>query len=214
MAAKPPTGTRIYRITHVDNLAQILTDGGVHAPAIALANSVQYKPIHNTGIQDQRSRTQVPCGPRGCVHDYVPFYFAPRSPMLYAILKGKVDSYQGGQEEVIYLVAIAEQLAAAGVAFAFTDGHAIMRLTNFFDDLARLDRVNWDVIRGQWFHDTDQFPDRKRQRQAEFLVHQFCPIGQVVGIGTMNDAMKARVESIVAAHGSALVVKTLPAWYF
>jgi hypothetical protein len=134
--------------------------------------------------------------------------------MLYSIHMGNVDSYQGGQEEVIYLVAVAEQVAAGGAGFSFTDGHAIMKLTNFFDDLADLSQLNWGVIKGQWFHDTDQYPDRKRQRQAEFVVHRFFSIEQVIGIATMNEGMKGRVESIVAEHGGNVVVKAVPGWYF
>lgn len=47
---------------------------------------VDYCIAHNT-IQDRRAQTYVPCLPGGNPHDYVPFYFAPCSPMLYAAHK-------------------------------------------------------------------------------------------------------------------------------
>jgi len=55
-------------------------------------------------IKDRRARKRVPAGPGGTVADYVPFYFAPRSPMLYAITRGLVPGYDGGQSSVVHLV--------------------------------------------------------------------------------------------------------------
>jgi ssDNA thymidine ADP-ribosyltransferase, DarT len=44
---------------------------------------------------------QVPLAPYGCVADYVPCYFAPRSPMLYKLHKGGVPNYSGGHVPVV-----------------------------------------------------------------------------------------------------------------
>ena len=62
---------------------------------------INYVDIAYQGIQDRRATTRVPCGAEGVLHDYVPFYFAPRSPMLYTIHKGNVESYREGQAPVI-----------------------------------------------------------------------------------------------------------------
>jgi hypothetical protein len=45
------------------------------------------------GIQQRRSEIEIPIPPYGILHDYIPFYFAPRSPMLYAIHKGMILGY-------------------------------------------------------------------------------------------------------------------------
>ena len=72
-----------------------------------------YESIAQIDIQDKRSRAIVPHPPYGSLHEYVPFYFAPRSPML---LKNKTDSQPDRknqpdclpnakpQEEIIYFV--------------------------------------------------------------------------------------------------------------
>ena len=75
--------------------------------------------------------------------DYVPFYFAPRSPMLYAIHKGKVEGYTGGQGEVLHLVSSAESVAGEnGLDYCFTEGHAEIGFSEFFEDLTDLQRID------------------------------------------------------------------------
>ena len=56
--------------------------------------SAQFATIAYQDIQDKRSVTLVPYGLGGMLHVYVPFYFAPRSPMLCAISYGRVPSCQ------------------------------------------------------------------------------------------------------------------------
>jgi hypothetical protein len=46
--------------------------------------------IGDTSIKSRRARIEVRCRPGGKVCDYVPFYFAPRSPMLFSIQCGNV----------------------------------------------------------------------------------------------------------------------------
>jgi hypothetical protein len=58
------------------------------------------------------------------VADYVPFYFAPRSPMLYKLHKGGVPNYTNGQDPLVYLVSSAEAVAAGGASFVFSGGVA------------------------------------------------------------------------------------------
>lgn len=76
---------RLYHITHIDNLAAILQQGCLHCHR-HLAR-LRFHPVNIAyqSIQDRRASTFVHCGPGGVLHDYVPFYFAPRSPMLYAL---------------------------------------------------------------------------------------------------------------------------------
>ncbi len=45
---------------------------------------IDYQNIAHQGAQGARSIKSVPYPPGGQVHDYVPFYLAPRSPMLLA----------------------------------------------------------------------------------------------------------------------------------
>jgi hypothetical protein len=75
-------------ISHIDNLASILRDGGLHSDAACAANQRANVCIGIPGIKTARLRRPVECYPLDCVGDYVPFNFCPRSVMLYIIRQG------------------------------------------------------------------------------------------------------------------------------
>lgn len=76
-----PIPTRIYRITHLDNLLATLQQG------IFCRNhpTATYRNICDASLTDRRNRITVPLPLGGFLNDYVPFYLGPRSPMLYRI---------------------------------------------------------------------------------------------------------------------------------
>jgi hypothetical protein len=88
----------IYHITNLENLESIVSMGGLSCYNRLKAENIDYQNIAYERIQDRRADTIVPCGPGGNLHDYVPFYFAPRSPMLYTIEKRNVQSCPDGQK--------------------------------------------------------------------------------------------------------------------
>jgi len=155
---------------------------------------------------------RVPAGPKGTVGDYVPFYFAPRSPMLYAINSGVVEGYADGQSPVIYLCSTAEAVRKAGLRWVFTEGHADMLFTDFFDDLKDLDKVDWDLMQARYWNDTNDDPDRKRRRQAEFLVHQFFPWELVSYIGVYDRSIAERAGEIIKGGSPELGIER--GWYY
>lgn len=133
--------------------------------------------------------------------------------MLFVIHKGSVAGYQGGQEEIVHLVSATERIAEASLPFAFTDGHAVIKLSRFFDDLTDLDQIDWPLMKDPFWRDTDEDRDRKRRRQAEFLVHRFVPLSCFLGIGVMTQAVAGRVADILGPS-SELVVKVRQSWYY
>ncbi|HZP39483.1 MAG TPA: DUF4433 domain-containing protein [Methylomirabilota bacterium] len=214
LPATVPIPTPIYHITHLQNLDSILRAGGLRTCAQLLEEGVAYANIAHQNIQDRRRWTPVPCGPGGVLHDYVPCYFGPRSPMLYVISRGGVEGYAGGQAPVVHLVSTAQAIQAARLGFVFTDGHGIMAVTEFFHDLADLDKVDWKVMKMKYWNDTPEDGDRSRRRQAEFLVHQFFPWTLVQAIGVMTPAIAAQVTHALRgqAHQPAVIVRR--GWYY
>ena len=62
-----------------------------------------YQNIAPAGAQGARAAKRVGLSPGGSVHDYVPFYFAPRSPMLSAIHNGQVAGCGLRQQDIVHL---------------------------------------------------------------------------------------------------------------
>ena len=212
----PPQPTPIYRLVHVDCLATLLIRGVLHAPNATPNDGLPYRTIHDTSVQVSRRVKAVPCGPGGTVHDYLPFYFGPRSVMLFKLKTGQVAGYSEGQEPLIYLVSTAQAVAEAGNGFVFTDGHGLANFTAWFTDLARLDAVDWPLLAAQYWNDTPQDNDRQRRKQAEFLVWRSLNWGQIGGIRVLNAAMKLRVEGILQQHPQRkpIAVKVTPGLYY
>jgi hypothetical protein len=206
--------TLIYHITHFNNLRSILSNGGLRCyEEIA---KMKHHPVNiaHPSIQDRRSRASVPCGPQGNLHEYVPFYFAPRSPMLYTIHKGNVEHYKGGQESIIHIVSSVEKVEETGHEFVFTDGHAIMTFTLFYDDAANLEHIDWEIMGAKYWNDTPQDPDRKRRRQSEFLIYNKLDWSAVIGIGVYSKEMRKEIERILSEEGQSCPVRVRRGWYY
>lgn len=204
----------IFHITHIDNLSSIITDGCVWCDSEKQARGINCVNIAHVSLKARRSVTFVPFAPAGTLDDYTPFYFAPRSPMLYSINNNQVQGYTGGQVEIVHLVADAHAVAAAGLPFVFYDGHPVMHLSTCFNGLGDLNNVDWNVMGMTYWNDTPQYPDRKRRRMAEFLVHNHLPWELVQGIGVIDSSMAARVVAILSTATHKPVVSVKRNWYY
>lgn len=195
--AAHPAPTWLYRLVHVDNLPTLLTRGALHAPHATPNDGLPYRSIHNVSVQANRHVKTILCGPGGTIHDYVPFYFGPLSVMLLNLKTGRVAGYNEGQEPLIYLLTIAQMIQQAGVRFVFSDGHGLATFTDWYDDLARLDQVDWGIVNAKYWSDTPEDNDRQRRKQAEFLIWQSLDWSLLHGIAVLNAAMKQRVQIIL-----------------
>ncbi len=131
--------------------------------------------------------------------------------MLYTISRGNVPTCPEGQTPIVHVVSIVEDVSKHKLPFVFTDGHGIMALTNYYDDLNFLSVIDWELMKARYWMDTLTDPDRKRRRQAEFLVRDFFPWSLVREIGVINDAVRRDAEELT---GGAVPVMTRPAWYY
>ncbi len=121
---------------------------------------------------------------------------------------------QGGQNQVIYLVSDVQLISNKGLDFVFTDGHARMKISKFFDDLASLPAVDWNIMKNNYWYDTDDDGDRKRRRQAEFLVHNFFPLALVKEIYVINSVVEAQVQADLSSQGCSINTFIRKEWYY
>lgn len=210
----PPEPVLLYHITHVDNLANILHKGCLYCQQYLHSAGLHPVNIAYQTIQDRRAGTHVPCGEGGVLHDYVPFYFAPRSPMLYAIHRGQVAGYAGGQRPIVHLVSSVQIMQETDHRFVFTDGHATMALSRFFTNVVDLAQIDWPLMKETYWHDTPEDPDRKRRRQAEFLVYNRVSWAAILGIGVIDSQIREQVESILATSKATIPVRVRRPWYY
>lgn len=203
----------LYHITHINNIPSIATSGLLSQTNPAL-NGLPRIDIAHREIVGRRSDVVIPLSCGGKLTDYVPFYFAPRSPMLYTIHMGNVAQYQGGQSDIVYLVTTVERLTKICSCF-FTDGHPVAYPRAFYDNFAKIhDIVDFSIMRDKMWCNTPQDPDKRRRRQAEFLANGVVPWTAIYSIGTINDTIANRVEKILNAVAHKPIIKTNPAWYY
>lgn len=188
----------------------------LHAPNHVPNDKLPYRVCLDLEVQGARAAVQIPCGPQGVIHDYVPFYFGYLSPMMLKLMTGQVADYDDGQEPLIYLVSTAQAVKIAGVDFVFSDGHGLARFTDWFDDLKQLDDVDWGMINQRYWPDNINDMDRQRRKQAEFLIHKSCSWKLIAEIVVIDDAMEKRVQAIQGGFPSALrkPIRVERNWYY
>jgi ssDNA thymidine ADP-ribosyltransferase, DarT len=209
-----PTQPKIYHITHVDNLPGIIADGWLVSDALRISTAKSNTNIGMASIKATRLAKSVPCHPGTFVGDYVPFYFCPRSVMLYVLHMGNNPglTYTGGQGAIVHLEAdVGEVIKAATKSrWAFTLGNASARYAIFHADKADLKLINWPAVAA------DDWRDALVQngKQAEFLVHNRFPWRLVARIGVNSAAIKAKVEAALQSAKKQPPVTVEPTWYY
>lgn len=120
----------------------------------------------------------------------VPFYFCPRSVMLYLIYRRNAElAYQGGQAPIVHLVADVQAVVAwaqaNGQRWAFSLSNAGSYYFEDRSDPAHLHEVNWSAVQtNQW-----SGSPTKEQKQAKFLIEQQFPWHLVEEIAVINQAV-------------------------
>ncbi len=205
---------QIFHMTLIERLPSIVAAGHLRCDSAMAELDLPGRSIAHDHLKDRRRQVSVPVPPGGVVGDYVPFYLAPRSPMLAANYYGNVEGRSAGQEGIVYLVTDMDRVAALpGVVIA--NKHPLRR-PEFTSDPARLDDpgfIDWDVMFDPWFTSpTDT--ERPERRQAEVLVHRQVPLGALLGLAarTVPELEAARAICEPACHGWHF--NDRPDWYF
>ncbi len=204
---------KIYHITHIDNLPNIIFANCLWSDAARIQKGVMITNIGHNHIKQRRLKRSVQFG--GCLGNYVPFYFAPRSPMLYVIHNKRVSDYQQGQGNIIHLVSNADLiLSSSNLKWCFTDRHAELAHALYFTQKKDLNEIDWELMNSNYWGNTIDYPDKKEKRQAEFLVYNAISWDYIIEIGVYNDVIKKKVESIIKNTNHQPNVSQNQDWYY
>lgn len=221
----PPSQPRIYHITHVDNLQAIVANEGLLSDATMVARAGPPSGIGMQTIKQRRLGLPVTCHPGYSVGDFVPFYFCPRSIMLYVLhCANHPDlAYRGGQGPIVHLEAELDKVVAwanrEGRRWAFRLSNAGAYYAEFRSSLDALSEIDWSAVNATDFRAASV----KEGKQAEFLVHGDLPWGLVSRIGVASLAVAARAQVAIQgaahqpiidvhAHDGAAAVRAVHAW--
>ena len=213
-----PKNPKIYHITHVNNLEGILERGGLLSDALMIQEGGPAQAIGMSKIKRRRlEEIEVTCHPGTKVGEYVPFYYCPRSVMLYILHRGNHQEvgYTGGQEPIIHLEAdlnsAVEWAKDSGTKWALSFSNAGAYVVEFGCDESDFHRLDWSAIFATDFRESDV----KERKQAEFLVHEFFPFESISRIGVYNNEIRNRVIEILCRYGLAGVeVQVIKGWYY
>jgi hypothetical protein len=205
-----PDKIKLFHITSYNNLRSIVFEHEALLCKLAMMQrQVGHIDIAYESVQSRRVETLIPHPPYGNLHDYVPFSFCPRPVMLLPIKSGRVPQYQNGQDEIVHLVSDFPMVSQLSLPWVFTDGHAIMGLTDFCNNPNDFNKVDWEIVGSNDWADTLEDNDRKRRKQAEFLVYDSFPWIGIKWIVTISEEIKTQVENVLqeATHKPKIIVK-------
>lgn len=214
----------LFHFTHVDNLPAILDAGALLSDTVVCARGLLSNEAGDPEIKERRRNQPVTCPPGGVVADYVPFYFAARSPMMYKLHVGGVPSFTGDHRDLVYFVSDVSRMLAADVPFAISDRNAAKALADFTNDVSVLgdlaadapqsEFIDWPLMKARMWNNTLEDGERMERRMAEFLVHGDVPFELVGRVATRSDDRRARIERLFARAGVDLTVIVRSDWYY
>ncbi|WP_295539223.1 DUF4433 domain-containing protein [uncultured Pseudacidovorax sp.] len=206
-----PEGTYIYHITDVANLKAIIGGGGLLSDAALIARAgAPVVGIGHSHIKQRRlTQVRIPEAGNRFVGEFVPFYYCPRSPMLYTVNQGNTGRPQGCQTEIVHLVSTVAVGIGLGRQWAISDVNAGSAYPNFFNDVRALDTaLDWNAIQSKYWSSC------ATAKAAEFLVADSFPWTGIIGIGCHSQAVADHVTQLIGHAQHRPPVKPTPTWYY
>ncbi|MCW5588447.1 MAG: DUF4433 domain-containing protein [Legionellales bacterium] len=192
-----PNTVKIYHILHVDRLSSVFKDGYLWSDAkmINRRDNGSGTTIGMTKIKLRRlNELTLNSYQELYVGSCVPFYFCPRSVMLYILYQANHNeiSYKGGQEPIVHLVSdlykVTEWAEKNNKRWVFTLSNAGSRIFEDRNCLSQLNELNWPAINSQYWH------DHREEKQAEFLLEDCMPIHLIEQISVYSKLIATQVN--------------------
>jgi hypothetical protein len=185
----------IFRMVHWQNVEYILSHG-----MCCRGHEKEDQNYINIGMRSliaDRHEHPIPIEGKGNLGEYVPFYFAGHSPMLYLIRDGKSGVERRPQEDIVFILCKYETIKEEGMSFLFTDRNAKIAVANFYEDETDFDKLDWESIKTRnWASDNSNL-SRRDLKQAEFLIHQHVPVNCIHALIVKTSLRKSYFVEII-----------------
>lgn len=215
-----PTNLKIYHIVHVDRLPSILADGFLWSDGAMLGRTGVGTGIGMSAIKKRRLNENSLMSHFGLmVGDCVPFYFCPRSVMLFLIhMRNPELEYKGGQEPIVHLMSdlrtTVSWAESQGKRWAFTLSNAGSFYFEDRADVSKLNAIDWRAVRAINWSGVGVSASLKEGKQAEFLVEERFPWELVEGVGVHSKWVAQRVHDALAQFQHRPPIKIKTDWYY
>lgn len=209
-----PAQPKIYHICHVDRLPSILNCKGLFSDAKVSEHALPGTVVGMSNIKQRRlTELRLDSHPTLFVGQCVPFYFCPRSVMLFLIHRRNAElTYQGGQAQIVHLEADLNETVTWANAnnrrWAFTLSNAGSRYFEDRADLARLHEIDWDAVQARMWNQC------REEKQSEFLLEDSFPWGLVRRIGVSNNIVYGQVLNALQQQEHKPTVEVKTDWYY
>ena len=165
-------------------------------------------------IKARRARRSLRSHPELHVGDCVPFYFCPRSVMLYLMYRDNHPglTYHGGQDPIVHLEADLHEAVnwaeRADRRWAFTASNAGSFYFEDWCDLGDLDRVDWSAVEAR------DWRDKKEGKQAEFLMESSFPWPLISRVGVHSAPVRRQAVQALTRVEHVPRVEVKRDWYY
>jgi hypothetical protein len=209
-----PAQPKIYHIAHIDRLPSIIANNRLWSDAEVNARNPQGTVIGMDSIKQRRLTLPLSSRAGLNVGDCVPFYFCPRSIMLYLIHQANHPelTYRGGQTPIIHLQAdlhnVVNWANQQKRRWAFTTSNAGSYYFEDRCDLNQLNEIDWQSVQ------THHWQNCKEGKQAEFLLEQFFPWELIEKIGVASNVTYQQVMNAIPSNGHRPNVVIEEQWYY
>ncbi|TDX11710.1 uncharacterized protein DUF4433 [Flavobacterium sp. S87F.05.LMB.W.Kidney.N] len=194
----------LFRMLHIDNMEHVLEYG------ITKINSINanknYKAIGDGSLISNRNSFPIHINGK-TLKDYIPFYFWCRMPMLYVIQNGFNGVQATSAENIIYCITSVAQIISFKLDYIFTDGHAVNCLSSFHlpNEISTIDEIiDLKVIKDPYWNDPKDL-DKKRRKEAEFLVENDIPYEAIGLYAVYNQNAKNRLLQLGIPNDKILI---------
>lgn len=212
-----PASPKLYHITHLNNLPAMVECGKIWSDAKRIELGLNCNEIGMSTIKQRRiDQIDIDCHAGLKVGQFTPFYFCPRSIMLFVIYKQNHPdlTYRGGQNPIVHLEFDLQNVVNWAKQnnrnWAFSDRNASDHLASFYKNLQNLDKINWNAVSSTDFTGSENMVGK----QAEFLIQDYMPFALIEKIGVINSDMHQQVLQIINGSTITPQIAVERNWYF